>query len=334
MVYSEGKNMRHNFYKKIVGAVLVALTLIALLLISRRQPFGAGNSMLYVEDSDPVTGIIISDSDGEVELERQGQKWLVNGHKETRKNALRLLLDIIEDMRIKSPVSDERFESLVSDTGTNETRVNIYEGKRQLRSFSIFINDSIDFPGVMKKNRSNKAFTMHLPGYDLDPGSYFVAEEKFWLPYNIFSFHPEELRVLKLSYPGLQDSSFIIRQGKGSVEFFNEHYNEDAIDSLTLNRYLSYFAYVPFSKWLNDEKGEIADSLIQTNSPYFDLEIITTGNDTLKLLAWKKLLKANNGAREDTDRLWGSMNGGRDIFVMRYYDIDPVIKFPSYFISD
>ncbi|MCF8222022.1 MAG: hypothetical protein K9J25_02660 [Bacteroidales bacterium] len=334
MDYSEKENMQRNYYKWIVGTVLIALAVIALYLISRREPFGARNSLLYIENAEPVTKVLISDGKGEVELERRMKKWKVNGKEEARKNAVMMLLEIMEDMRIKSPVSDERYEAFVSDPGTEHTRVKIYEGKSMLRSFSIFVNDSLDFPGIMKKTRSNKAFTMHLPGYDMDPCSYFIAEEKFWLPYNIFSLHPEQLDVVKLSYPGLQDSSFIIRREEDGTAFYNEHYNEAATDSLTLNRYLSYFSYVPFSKWVNDEEGEIADSLIQNTSPYFDLEIITAGNDTIRLFAWKRQLELDNGSMEDTDRLWGSLNGGHDIFVMRYYDIDPVIKFPSYFISD
>ena len=43
----------------------------------------------------------------------------------------------------------------------------------------------------------------------------------------------------------------------------------------------------------------------------------------------------DNGTRnKDTDRVWAKIDGTNDIFILRYFDIDPILKKKSYFFAE
>jgi hypothetical protein len=37
---------------------------------------------------------------------------------------------------------------------------------------------------------------------------------------------------------------------------------------------------------------------------------------------------------KDTDRVWGKLDDGKGIFVMRYFDLDPILKKRDWFFTN
>jgi hypothetical protein len=105
------------------------------------------------------------------------------------------------------------------------------------------------------------------------------------------------------------------------------------LDTAAIGRYLSYFTYVPFERWV---PGSLSSNggLFNGIRPYFRLDVFTNDADTLSLLTWTMMITQGDSVTEDTDRLLGSTNDGEDMFIIKYYDLDPLIKGPSYFISE
>jgi hypothetical protein len=46
---------------------------------------------------------------------------------------------------------------------------------------------------------------------------------------------------------------------------------------------------------------------------------------------WQRSVNGNDVTKLDTDRLWAKAEGSAEIFVIRYIDIDPLLKKRSYF---
>lgn len=319
--------------KKALIIIIILITLIIVLMIGRDMPFGTKNSAFHVEKTGKISRILISGDENEIDLRRKAGEWYLNDDQPVRPSAIDFILKTIREIRIKSPVSQEMYNELLGRDSTRHVEVKIYDKNRLIRSFHIYTGKGDEFPGLVQKDKRAKPFTVHMPGYDIDPLMNFVTAKNFWLPDIIFEVPPGNISEISLTYHNMPDSSFIIRHEGDKLAFENDHYAGEDIDTMALGRYLSYFSYIPFEQRILDEPVNTGDPL-KERDPYFNLELITGDADTIDLLTWKRYIYDGNERIRDTDRLWGSMNRGEDIFIISYYDLDPVIKYPSYFISE
>lgn len=312
---------------------MIVISLVVLFIIGRHVPFGASNSVFYVENAGRISRITLSDNSRSVSLSLESGRWYVNGEKEASPRAINLILNALEDIRIKSPVSDELYKEVLENKNTREIEVKVSDKRKMLQSFYIYKSATEEHPGILQKRKKTKPFIVHIPGYEIDPSSYFVTDETYWLPYTVFELSPDEITEIHFKYFNMPDSSFCLENKEGKIAFSNEHYRNEMIDTMAIGRYFSYFTYVPFEKWAYDIDTNEKDS-ITSSKPYFSLEVITGHSDTTELFTWKKYIRKENITKEDTDRLWGSLDRGEDLFIIKYYDLDPLIKQPSYFIID
>ncbi|MFO7852718.1 MAG: hypothetical protein ACQERS_00160 [Bacteroidota bacterium] len=319
--------------KRAAGLILIVISVVVLFLIGRHVPFGADNSVFHVENAGRIKRITIRDNRRSVNLNLESGRWYVNGEKEARPRAVNLILKALEDIRIKSPVSAGLYKEVLDNKNTREIEVKVYDKRKILQSFYIYRNAKEKHPGIMQKRKKTKPFIVHIPGYEIDPSSYFVTDETYWVPFTVFELSPDEITEIHFEYFHKPDSSFCLEHEGGAITYSSEHYSHEIIDTMAIARYFSYFTYVPFEKWAYDINANEKDS-ITSRRPYFSLEVITEHSDTTELFTWEKYIRKENITKEDTDRLWGSLNRGEDLFIIKYYDLDPLIKGPSYFIID
>ncbi|MBN1387356.1 MAG: hypothetical protein JW965_02860 [Bacteroidales bacterium] len=319
--------------KRLAIIISIIIIVILLFIIGRHVPFGADNSVFYVENTERINRILISDENKSVSLTLNTDGWYVNDEYRARSQAIDFLISILGDIRIKSPVTDKTYNDLLQNNSTREIEVQVFNSRKIIQSFYIYLNNEVDYPGIMQKRKKTKPFIVHLPGYDTDPCSHFVPDSRYWMPNMVFELNPGRISEIHFRYFNMPDSSFSIINNGAAMAFISKDYNNERIDSVAAGRYLSYFTWVPFETWVYDISTAEKDSITE-NNPYFSLEVITDDPDTLKLLTWKRMIMKGGRMVEDTDRLLGSLNGGEDLFVIRYYDLDPLIKEPSYFIID
>ena len=319
--------------KRIAALILILVLAAIVLIIGRRFPFGAGNSDFHVDNTEKISRILIRGENQSVNLLRSPDGWKVTGRHSARPSAIEPLLELIEQLRIKSPVSGSVFEEIRSDENTSPVEVQIFAGKRIIQSYRIYRDTASAYGGIMQKRRDTKPFYVHVPGYDIDPSSYFIVDEKYWMPYTVFSLSPDRIERIDLQYFSQADSSFSIVFRGRDILFSSAAYGGGDLDTAAIGRYLSYFTYVPFERWVPDSLSATGRRVSELR-PYFRLDLRGRDNDTLSLLTWIMMINEGGKTIEDTDRLMGSTNGGDDMFIIKYYDLDPVIKGPSYFISD
>jgi hypothetical protein len=99
-------------------------------------------------------------------------------------------------------------------------------------------------------------------------------------------------------------------------------------DTSRLIRYVSYFTHVPFESWAldlsADEKGKIEKS-----EPLYKITVVNAEGERKILRLWKRSIGGE--MKDDTDRLWAKTEDTGEIFIIRYVDIDPLLKKRSYF---
>jgi hypothetical protein len=310
--------------------LFIILGLLLLILVTRRFPFGENNSSFGSEPKEEITRIEFSENGKKLTLRKKGESWLINGKTEARKGGVLYIIRILKEIKIKSPVSPELFKSEILEKGIAPVRVMVYEKNRLLKSFYVFKTGSNIYGNIMKIKASSKPYIVYIPGYEGDIGSGFSLNELFWQPYTIFNLLPSEIASVELENISDTTSSFFISQKDHHYFLTGTGGKLIGWDTSRVIRYISYFAFVPFESWAF-EIGEDAKKSIEVQLPLYRITVNTTSGKKKVLTLWGKRVVKDGKNVPDSDKLYGKTGEIDELFVIRYFDIDPLIKKRSYF---
>jgi len=321
--------------KIIIRGVLVSLAigLVVLVLYRSRFPFGRNNSSFAVVSQKEISKIELTEGGRKLSLVKVGEVWLINGKHETRKSGILFLLRILMEIKIKSPVSAELFVSEITDKGIGPVRVKVYEKRKLVKSFLVYKTASNSYGNIMKMKERSKPFIVYIPGYEGNVGSCFTLNELFWQPYTVFNYLPSEIEYINLENLSDTSSSFSISSQNHHFTLSDMHAELKGWDTAMIIRYLSYFTRIPFEKWAF-EMGEESMKMIENQQPFIKITVNTTAGKKTILTLWEKMADGQDEKTKDSDRLLGRTQADEDFFIMRYFDIDPLLKKRSYFFPE
>jgi len=309
--------------------VIIPLLILLIYLLRERSPFG-GDTSFEAEPKNEITRIEFGNKKENLTLEKKGETWFVNKSLETRKSSILFILKVLTEMKIKSPVTTELFSKEIVENGIDPLKVKVYEKGKLIKSFLVYKTGSNKYGNIMKLRESSRPFIVYIPGNEVEIGSAFTMNELFWQPYTVFSLLPSDIYSVAVENMADSSSSFIIKNDYGRTRLFNSTRELSGWDSSRIIRYLSYFAHVRFESWAltltSDEKRSI-----EMKEPFYRIIVVTTRGVRQVVNLWQRTVDGENGIKTDTDRLWGKTEGSPELFVIRYIDIDPLLKKLSYF---
>jgi hypothetical protein len=316
-------------------AILLAVILVIITVARKRtQPFGRSNTSFAVDNVSDIYSIeLVSDKEELKLYTEDGKTWYVNEGRITRHSAIDFILKTISSIEIRSPMSDEMFQNEVIRKNLRPVQIKVFSRKRLLKSYIVYRTPDDSGGNVMMKSPSSKPYIVQIPGYNLNPGSHFVTDPKFWMPYTVFNLGQKEIETVEIIYPSEPDSSIILKSSLESFMILIGGAEAESIDTSSVIRFLSYFSFVPFENWAFDLNALEKERIINENQ-FVIIRVNTRKGESIILDSWIRLTGEGSDVMIDTDRLWGSLNGGEDIFIMRYFDLDPLIKTPDYFINE
>jgi hypothetical protein len=314
-------------------SLLVAILLLFFILYKNRSPFGNDNSSFGSEPDKGITKIEFLQGEKKLLLEKKGDNWLLNGKTETRKTGILFILKILQEIKIKSPVSAELFKSEITDKGSIPVEVKVFEKRKLLKSFLVYKTNSNIYGNIMKIREKSKPFIVYIPGYEGDMGSAFTLNELFWQPYILFNLMPSEIASVKFENISDTASSFSILNNNHHSVLSGLPKRMTGWDSSLVIRYLSYFTRITFESWAI-EMGGAEKKSIESQRPLYRLIVNTKEGKTTELTLWEIVADINGEKKKDTDRLLGKTQNSDELFVIRYFDIDPLLKKRSYFFHE
>jgi hypothetical protein len=319
--------MKGNAYIRILLPVLVLILLVLVFVFVRnRSPFGKAETRFSSDAGREITALEISSADRKVLLSFRDGIWKVNQDAEARKSITVFIMRVLKEMKIKSPVSSEMFQEQVVEKNIRPVKVKVYEKKRFPRSFYVYRTTSNRYGNIMKVKERSRPFIVHFPGFEGDIGSVFNPDELFWQPYVLFNLLPSEISSLTLDNYADSSSSFRISITEKSFSFSHMSAPLTGWDTTRLKRYISYYTMVPFEGWAFEMK-EDEKTLLSNEKPFCRISVTTNDGKNIGLNLWERV----SDGEKDAGRLWGKTDGREDYMIVRYFDIDPLLKKPDYF---
>jgi len=311
----------------IVGGVLV------LFFFKSRAPFGRSNSDFASEPQNEITKIKFSEGNQEITLEKVKDSWLIDGESETRKSGISFILRVLKELKIKSPVSEELFDTEITGKNIKPVEVKVYEKRKLLKSFLVYKTTSTIYGNIMKMSEKSKPFIVYVPDYEGDIGSAFSLNKLFWQPFTVFNLLPSEIASVDFENYSDTTASFFITSENHHFTLSDRQTIFTGWDSALVIRYLSYFTYIPFESWAFNMSSD-EERILESRKPLYKITVKTTPGKKIVLTMWERTIISNGSETRDSDRLFARTQDRNEIFIIRYFDIDPLIKKRAYFFKE
>lgn len=314
----------------IYSLISILLVILIIYLLKERSPFGGSNTSFAAKPKNEITRIEFTDGRSTLILDKKGEEWVVNKNFDTRKSSILFILKILTDMEIKSPVTPELFNKEIVANGIDPVKVKVFEKGKVIKSFLVYKTASNKYGNIMKLREGSKPFIVYVPGNEVEIGPAFNMNQLFWQPYTVFNLLPSDIYSVTLENFADTGSSFRIKNENRRFRLYSLSEELSGWDTSRLIRYVSYFTHVPFESWAFNLSADEKEKITKED-PLYKITVVNTEGEKKILFLWERSIEEKGVKKRDTDRLWAQTESNKEIFVIRYTDIDPLLKKRSYF---
>ena len=287
-----------------------------------------------VKDTASIDKIFLADKDGyKLLLERKSPSvWMINNQFEARPDAIKVLLETINQIEVKAPVGRASFNTVVKKLAVKSTKVEIYQKGTLVKTYYVGGTTEDFFGTYMMIEGSAAPFIMHIPGFEgyLYPRYYAVPE--LWRSNAMYRLKMNDIAKIKYVNHQHEVDSWEMEQKDGVItlkDFRGQNIPE--FDTLKVREYLTQFNTVNSEAYVKDIEPERKDSILNS-APRQVFTIYPKNGAPIELKAFTKKLMVEsydiNGKLmdEDVDRFYGMLNNNKkDLLSLQNFVFDNVM---------
>ncbi|UCG28707.1 MAG: hypothetical protein JSV24_04940 [Bacteroidales bacterium] len=325
-------------YRKYFFWILLLTLLIVIVFASRRfGGFVTSSDYFAIKNINRVASIILEEGNEKLVLKKGDSGWTVNEKELAGTKTIRYFLESLSRITIKSTVSESIFLNDLSNDPVPEIRVTVKEKPGFSKSYLVYPVSSNPYGNYFKKREKGIAYVVNIPGFSGNVGSLYITSEKLWLPHEIYSYQPSRIRMVCLEYPSDDGSSFMIRQDStGCFELFSlpGELPVPEVNHERILRYLTYFSILRFERRVMESDSVDVEGIL-LSIPVQNLKVEDIDGEIITLRMFPIVDRYSDSEEEvDLNRIYGQINGEKELVVIRYMDIDPILKDLTYFTVD
>ena len=294
-----------------------------------------------IADTASIDKIFISDYTGaKVTLARGEKYWIVDGAHKARQESINVLMTTFSQIAVKSPVAKAAINNVIKDLATKAIKVEIYQGGNKPTKVYYIGGTTQDLLGtymVLENNgeKSSVPFIMHIPGFNGYLSARFYSNHLQWRDAAIFTYQPEEIKSIEVTYFEKPEESFKIEKNINQITLIDGQTNTpiQKFDTNKVYQYLGLFEKIYYEMVVTDElKPEKQDSVRKTN-PFFTIKLTDVYGKSTKIVAlhmsnYKQVLDdVGNPYPYDLDRMYGVLNDDLLLYI-QFHTFD-VITLPK-----
>ncbi|MFC2137748.1 hypothetical protein ACFLTE_06200 [Bacteroidota bacterium] len=318
--------------------LLILLTIIVIFTGCNSNTLIEAEKEFVVKDTSKVTTIIIKNSNSEIILKKYNNVWKVNSYI-ANKDYVNYLLKILNRIQIHSKIASDKTNSVKNIIDSAFVEIIIYKNRKIINNYIVSPHPVNEFCYALSKN-NNQVYSLFIPGYEYSLFPIFNTSVSHWRNKTLIGLFPGEIKSIALENNFHHDYSFKINV-KGKREYELEHLTSKNkkvhnINTEKIERYISYFNQVEFTSQIERRVNYIYDSL-QQKKPGYNI-IINTEDSFIQLKTYPIFIKdqvniLGDSINIDPDNLFATTNIDSNVYLMKYTDIDPIIKKLEYFIT-
>lgn len=282
--------------KNIIGIVIILiLGVTAYLLLVDDNPVKSRNTEIFkdfsIEDTASVTKIFMSQSNGKQILLTRNDNgtWTANNKFEARKDAIRLILKTLHDVKVAGPVPQKNFEGVVKRLASISTKVEYYTDSNQPEK-TWYVGDATESKKgtymLLEKDkvRSSKPFITHMLMERGVLNSRFFLDTLLWRERVVVKAQPKAIKSVEVIHFYDTATSFRIEraeQNKFLMTNLKENVSKE-IPSVVAIPYLKQFKTV-YYEYLDIKTPQTTLDSVYSSLPRHIVNIKTNNGEEFQL---------------------------------------------------
>lgn len=285
-----------------------------------------------INDFSEVDSVIIKKDAKIISLKKKEntENWYINNKYEVNKKAIKKLKQALTETKINKPVPKEIIDSVLNAIHSKGKEVNIFNIKKEkIKTLYISDYDNINKATYAITNKEKTPYIISIPGLEDDLNQRYNSHSLYWINPEIFTYKPHEIKEIQILYSNKNKTSYKIEVEKDAPKIFiiNENKYMQNVNISKVGSYLSYFMNVKFSEFNTLSKEKI-DSLKSTVANF--TIVVNDIYGVSKKVELYKIKTSYNPTKYDFNKLYAIINN-EDIVVVKYFDIDLILKDITYF---
>lgn len=300
-----------------------------------------------IEDTASIDKIFISDFTGDkVTLTRGDKYWVVDGAHKARPESIEVIMNTFYRIAVKSPVAKAAMNNVIKDIATKTIKVEIYQGNDKPTKVYYVGGTTQDNMGtymVLENDgeKSSVPFIMHIPGFSGYLSSRFFANPLQWRDAAIFTYQPEEIKSIEVTYHEKSEESFKIEKNLNTIHLIDGQTFQSIqkFDTNKVYQYLTNYEKIYYEMIVLDEvKPEKQDSIRKIN-PFFTIKVEDVYGKSTKIVAlhmpnYKQTLDDKGTPYPyDVDRMYAILNDDDFLIYIQFYTFDKITAPKQFFLE-
>ena len=327
--------------KKKYGLYFLFVLLLAVSIImvhnKRSGKFKGEENRFAVKDTGQINLIEIRTPENTLILERmQGNNWMINGLYYAAEKKITGLLTVISRLQVSAPVPNSIKYEIIASLENEGKRLMVVTDQGNPHVILMYHDTVYSDATYMMLENTDQPLRIGIPGFsDRNLARLFIDDVNYWRDNSIFKLREDEISSVSLFDRLHPDKSFHLVNGN---EEGYKLYSYDDSNEVTgfladaIAQYLSYFSSVSFERFLSDDEIKDQISLIR-NDPEKMITVKDSRNQITKVKTFLWYVPNQDGILQpDINRLIAVINE-TDIVLVKYMELDPVIKEIDYFLK-
>lgn len=287
-----------------------------------------------VEDTASITRIFMADKNGrEVLLDRNPEGgWILDETHAVRKDAIDMLLETMNRITVKAPVSKSMFNNVLKNMVNLGIKVEIYQGgDNPSKTYYVGTSNQNHTGTYMLLDGASKPFLMHIEGFYGFLGPRYIIRANDWRKNGLFNYPYGDIQQIEVSYRDEPQRGFRIEVGSTPEDLALYNSNDQPMpgfDSTEVRSFLALFQDINYEGFEETKTEAFIDS-IKAATPYKVISVTDQAGETVRAELFRKPSPPGsmdfdgNTIENDLDRLYIWIN--RDLFVVgQYYVLDKI----------
>ncbi len=328
----------------LIGIILLAAVVTYLLLHNGNNTRGGDLKNFTVEDTASIDRIFIADKfNHKALLERKsGNVWMVDGKYEARKDGIKMLLETLNKMVVRTPVAKSMEQKVLKDlAGPSQKKVEIYQNGKLSKVIFMAAETPDKMATYMLIDGADSPYEVHIPGFKGFLQTRFNSDGRLWRDPVIFRYDYRDMRSVEVKYPGMPQDGFTVKYD-GKITTFYHPGNpkpDPALDSLRAFEYLNGFRNIGYEFEVVETFSKTIKDSILASPPFIEVAVTHKNGQVNSMKGYRRPSSLVSDVAEgevvppfDVDRMYGMINNGKDFVLIQYYQFDKVIKPAGWFL--
>lgn len=283
--------------------------------------------------------------------------WTLNDSLKARKEGVELLLNTMQRLAVKAPVSKSSYNTIIKRLASASTKVEIYQIVPRINIFNIielfphekktmvyYVGPATpDNMGTfMLKEGSDTPFVVYIPGFKGYVSARYTAYVSDWRDHTIFAKKPDQIRSIQVEFPQQPDESFRIdkysdQDVKLSQLVTGKEF--DGFDTTRMIDFINAYRNIRFEVSYEDITSEFQDS-ITSQPPVNIIQLTDTNGNTTKITTYRRANIAQQEDLEgnlyphDVNRLYAWLEKEKELVIIQYFVFDPITRPLSFLLGN